>query len=484
LFDGVYFAIELIEATINQKCCQQPAKKTSGMQTIQDAQRALQSGATSARALTERCLAAVKSEGGEGPRTFLKVNEAAALARADEIDALRRRGAELPPFAGIPISIKDLFDVQGEVTTAGSVVLKNAAPASADAAAVARLRAAGFIMIGRTNMTEFAYSGVGLNPHYGTPKNPYERSRGRIPGGSSSGAAISVTDGMAFAGLGTDTGGSCRIPAALTGLVGWKPTAERVSCEGVLPLSPSLDSVGWLARSVSCCAILDAVVAGNGSLAEPARASLRGRRFAVPQTLVFDDIEPEVEKAFERALTRLSQEGSNIVPIAFKELGELAGVNAKGGFAAAESYAWHRGSIETRGKQYDPRVRARILRGAEQNDADYRELVEARRRLIDSVSLWIKDFDAILLPATPIIAPTFNEVVAEHNFTRLNLFLLRNTTIANFFDLCAISLPCHAHGEAPVGLMMMTAHGNDQRLFALAAAVEHILAYKHFVNSP
>jgi aspartyl-tRNA(Asn)/glutamyl-tRNA(Gln) amidotransferase subunit A len=476
LFDGVYFAIKLIKVTINQKGCQQPAKKTSGMQTIRDAQCALLSGATSARALTERCLAAVKSEGGEGPRTFLKVNEATALARADEIDALRRRGAELPPFAGIPISIKDLYDVQGEVTTAGSVVLKNEAPAKADAAAVARLRAAGFIIIGRTNMTEFAYSGAGLNPHYGTPKNPYERSRGRIPGGSSSGAAISVTDGMAFAGLGTDTGGSCRIPAALTGLVGWKPTAERVSCEGVLPLSPSLDSVGWLARSVSCCAMLDAVVAGNTSPIEVARTSLRGRRFAIPQTLVFEDIEPAVAKAFERALTRLSQEGLIITPIPFKELGSLAGINAKGGFAAAESYAWHRELIKTRGEQYDPHVRARILRGAEQSAADYTELVQARRRLTDNVSLWIRDFDAILLPTTPIIAPTFDEITADRDFTRLNLLLLRNPTIANFFNLCAISLPCHAADEAPVGLMMITAHGHDEKLLTVAAEAERAFA--------
>src|ERR1019366_577298 len=264
----------------------------------------LAAGRSSSRALVRACLARIDDARGEGGRTFLYVDRAAALARAEAVDALRARGVTVPPYAGIPISIKDLFDITGQVTRAGSIVLAERAPATMDAVSVERLRHAGFVLICRTNMTEFAFSGVGLNPHYGTPLNPWERSRGRIPGGSSSGAAISVTDGMAFAGLGTDTGGSCRIPAALTGLVGWKPTAERVSCEGVLPLSPSLDSVGWLARSVSCCAILDAVVAGNGSLAEPARASLRGRRFAVPQTLVFDDIEPEVEKTFERALTR------------------------------------------------------------------------------------------------------------------------------------------------------------------------------------
>jgi len=445
------------------------------VQTIQEAQRALQSGATNARSLTERCLAAAKSEGGEGLRTFLRLNEATALARADEIDALRRRSAELPPYAGIRISIKDLFDAQGEVTTAGSVVLKSAAPAKTDAPAVTRLRAAGFIIIGRTNMTEFAYSGVGLNPHYGTPKNPYERSRGRIPGGSSSGAAISVADGMAFAGLGTDTGGSCRIPAALTGLVGWKSTAARVPREGVLPLSPTLDSIGWLTRSVSCCAILDAVVAGNKPAVSLKRASLRSFRFAVPQTLVFEDIEPTVATAFEHALKRLSEAGATINPIAFKELHELSEINSKGGFAAAESYAWHRRLIETHGEQYDPRVRVRILRGAAQTTADYTELVQARRRLIDDVSSWIYDFDAILLPTTPIIAPTFDEVATDHDYTRLNLLLLRNPSIANFLDLCAVSLPCHEPDKAPVGLMMITARGHDEHLLTVATEAERAL---------
>lgn len=454
------------------------------MQTIGSAQRALKNGATSARALSEQCLAAIARPEGEGRRTFLKVYDVAALTRADEIDTLRKRGVELPAFAGIPVSIKDLFDVRGEVTTAGSVVLGSAAPAQTDAKVVARLRAAGFIIIGRTNMTEFAYSGVGLNPHYGTPSNPYQRSRGRIPGGSSSGAAISVTDGMAFAGLGTDTGGSCRIPAALTGLVGWKPTAARVPCDGVVPLSPSLDSVGWLTRSVSCCGILDAVVAGIQPPAELAGTSLRGLRFAVPQTLVFDDVEPAVARAFERALMRLSEGGATISPAAFNELGELSEVNAKGGFTAAESYAWHRSLIDTQGEQYDPRVRARIMRGAAQTAADYIKLVQARRRLINSVSSWIEDFDAVLLPTTPIIAPTFEDVASDSEFGRINLLLLRNPTIANFFDLCAISLPCHMPGDAPVGLMMMAASRRDEQLLMIAAAVETIVAPQYFVNLP
>ena len=178
------------------------------------------SGRTSSREQVEACLARATLPDGEGRRTFLKLAGEPARAAADSFDKMRKLGASPGPFAGIPVSVKDLFDVAGDVTTAGSVVLQDADPATEDAVAVARLRAAGFIILGRKNMTEFAFSGLGINPHYDTPRNPWERAAERIPGGSSSGAAISVTDGMAFGALGTDTGGSCRIPAALCGIVG------------------------------------------------------------------------------------------------------------------------------------------------------------------------------------------------------------------------------------------------------------------------
>src|SRR6266404_4067777 len=218
-------------------------------------------GGTSSRSLVEECLARIADPAGEGRRVFLKIHADTARAAADAYDALRRHGAAPSLFAGIPISVKDLFDVAGDVTTAGSVALRHAPPATRDATAITRLRAAGFIPIGRTNMTEFAFSGLGINPHYDTPRNPYDRKTGRIPGGSSSGAAVSVTDSMAFGAVGTDTGGSCRIPAALCGLVSFKPTAKRIPLGGVLPLSSSLDSIGPLAASVVCCAALDAVLA-------------------------------------------------------------------------------------------------------------------------------------------------------------------------------------------------------------------------------
>jgi aspartyl-tRNA(Asn)/glutamyl-tRNA(Gln) amidotransferase subunit A len=227
------------------------------MNTIAEAAAALASGRTTSRALVETALDRIADPAGEGARTFVRTYPTQARASADAIDALRRANRAPSPFAGIPVSLKDLLDVAGEPTPAGSVVLADAPLATAHAPVVQRLLAAGLIPVGRTNMTEFAFSGVGINPHYGTPRSPYGRQAdgsGRVPGGSSSGAAVSVSDHMAFAAIGTDTGGSCRIPAAFCGVVGYKPTQRRVPRDGVLPLSTTLDSIGPLARTVACCA--------------------------------------------------------------------------------------------------------------------------------------------------------------------------------------------------------------------------------------
>src|ERR1700746_2926102 len=264
----------------------------------------LEAGRTSARKLVEECIARIADPGGEGQRTFIHVDRDAALDAADAMDALRRAKAAPSRFAGIPISIKDLFDIRGQVTRAGSRALEDSAPAEADAPVVARLRQAGFIVIGRINMTEFAYSGIGINPHYGTPKGAWNRAEGHVPGGSSSGAAVSVLDGMAHGALGTDTGGSCRIPAAFNGIVGYKPTQRRVPLDGAVPLSFSLDSFGPLANSVSCSAILDAVLADETVTPLQPR-SIKGMRLAVPTTVALDELEDEVAATFERALETL-----------------------------------------------------------------------------------------------------------------------------------------------------------------------------------
>src|SRR4051812_9190209 len=271
----------------------------------------LANGRTSARKLVEECLAKIADPAGEGQRTFIRVDKVAALDAADAMDRLRKANAAPSGYAGIPVSIKDLFDIKGQVTRAGSRALDDSPPAEADAPVVARLRATGFVVMGRTNMTEFAYSGIGINPHYGTPKSAWQRSVGHVPGGSSSGAAVSIADGMAYGALGTDTGGSRRIPGAFKGIVGYKPTQPRVPLDGGVPLSFSLDSFGPLANSVACCAALDAVLANEPAPPLQPRP-IKGMRLAVPTTVALDDLDDAVAKTFDRALQTLSKAGALI----------------------------------------------------------------------------------------------------------------------------------------------------------------------------
>lgn len=439
----------------------------------------LASGRVSSRALVESCLGRIAAPMGEGPRTFLKVHTDQALATADFHDHMRRRGAAPGAFAGIPISVKDLFDVAGDTTTAGSIVLRGAAPAQRDATAVARLKAAGFVVIGRTNMTEFAFSGLGVNPHYGTPLNPWERSKRRIPGGSSSGAAVSITDCMAFGALGTDTGGSCRIPAAMCGIVGFKPTASRVPSTGAYPLSATLDSIGPLASSVSCCAILDAVLTGepDGAATQwgPGSSGLtvNGLRLGVLTSYVVEGMEPAVAAAFERTLRALSTAGAHISDLTLSELSELPEINGKGGFTAAEAFAVHRERLATDVSRYDPRVSSRIVRGREQDAADYIDLRRRRANFIERVAARLAPFDAILMPTIPITAPALSELASDEAYVRINALVLRNPSLVNFLDGCAVSIPCQEEGSAPVGLTLFGLRNADRRLLAIAAAVEN-----------
>ncbi|MGA2292597.1 amidase [Bradyrhizobium sp.] len=434
----------------------------------------LDSGRTSARKLVDACLAAIKNPAGEGARAFIHVGAEAAIEAAEAMDRLREVKAAPSPFAGIPVSIKDLFDIKGQVTRAGSRALDDSPPAEADAPAVARLRRAGFVVIGRTNMTEFAYSGIGINPHYGTPKGKWQRGVGHVPGGSSSGAAVSVADDMAHGALGTDTGGSCRIPAAYNGIVGFKPTQRRVPRDGAVPLSFSLDSIGPLARSVGCCAILDAVLAGEAVIPLQPRP-IGDMRLAVPTTIVLDEIEDEVARSFERALERLSRQGALIERIAVPEFLDVGVMNTKGGFAAAESYAWHRYLMVSHGDVYDPRVFIRILRGETISAADYIDLLEARKSLIARATLRLSPYDALVLPTTANTPPRIADLGDDKAFTKANLLSLRNCAMINMIDGCAISLPCHREGDVPVGLMLAGSGGSDRRILELAAAIEDVI---------
>lgn len=449
------------------------------MPTLAQAALTLQSGHETAQSLVDAALARAQDPAGEGARVYTEIHADAARAAAQASDLLRARGLARSPLEGLPISVKDLFDIAGRNTRAGSVVLAEAPPATRTALVVERLQAAGAIVIGRTNMTEFAYSGLGINPHYGTPLNAWDRATGRIPGGSSSGAAVSVTDGMALAGIGSDTGGSVRIPAALGGLTGFKPTARRVPMDGVLPLSAHLDSLGPIAPSVACCALLDAVMAGESWEDLPQALPLAGLRLAVPTTKVLDGMDVTVGRVFERACATLRQAGAQVTEIALSELAEVADINAKGGFTAAEAWAWHRGLIARAEDRYDPRVVSRIRRGSEQSAADFIDLLAARKQWIARVTARIASYDALLMPTVPVVAPPLAELVRdEAAYFHFNALMLRNPTFINFLDGCAISVPAHTPGEAPVGLMLAAAGGRDRQVLGLGSAVEACLAVK------
>jgi aspartyl-tRNA(Asn)/glutamyl-tRNA(Gln) amidotransferase subunit A len=423
----------------------------------------------------EACLSRIHAPDGEGRRTYIRLFEAQARVAASVWDTLSEAGAPLPALAGMPISVKDLFDVAGSTTTAGSVALKDAPAAACDAPVIARLRAAGAIIVGTTNMTEFAMGGLGLNPHYGTPRNPFDRRAGRIPGGSSSGAAISVTDGMAAAAIGSDTAGSVRMPSALCGLVGFKPTARRIPIAGTIPLAATIDSIGPLAPSVAECARIDAVMA-NEPPDVPDPMPLAGLRFAVPKTLVFDDIEPAVADAFARALSTLSKRGVHVVEIPFAELSAVEQASARGSFSVIEGHAYHRDLLERKRELFDPIIASRFSAGAKVSAADYIALRNARADLIERTRPVTRPFDAVLMPTVPIVAPKISDLESdETRYLGANRLMIRNPGLVNFLDRCALTLPAHEPGTAPVGLTLMGETLADRRILAIGLSVEAAL---------
>ncbi|SDC01327.1 aspartyl-tRNA(Asn)/glutamyl-tRNA(Gln) amidotransferase subunit A [Cupriavidus sp. YR651] len=433
---------------------------------------ALRAGTTCRTDLIAQAAAAAASPAGNAVFLHPTFDAASQVARA--ADAAARAGKPLHPLAGLPVSIKDLFDMAGEVTRAGSAARHDAVPAAADATVVARLRDAGAALVGRTNMTEFAFSGVGINPHFGTPVNPCDTAVARIPGGSSSGAAVSVAIGAAVAGLGSDTGGSIRIPAALCGITGFKPTARRVPLAGAFPLSYTLDTACAMARTLSDCIAVDSVIADAPVI--PRVTAAGAIRLAIPRQLLLDDLDDVVARAFDRAIGRLSAAGVRIEHMDLPELNELAGLNAAGGFSAPEAYAHHRALMATHRDQYDPRVLARIERGAAMSAADYIALHRARLDWIARMEARLASFDAVACPTVPMVAPAIAPLVGDDAlFFRTNGLLLRNTSAFNFLDGCSVSMPCHAPGELPVGLMLSHGPMRDAQLLGTALALETIV---------
>ncbi|HEV8406302.1 MAG TPA: amidase [Sphingomicrobium sp.] len=424
-----------------------------------------------ARERLERALARIRDPHGEGQRTFLSLYPQDAYEAADAADRRSRGGIALGPFDGAIVSIKDLFDVAGEPTRAGSIALADAPPAERDATIVKRLRKAGAIIVGKTNMSEFAFTGVGANPHYGTPGNPADRTR--VPGGSSSGAAVSVADEMCEIAIGTDTGGSTRIPAALCGVVGYKPTKSRIPTTGVFPLSPTLDSIGPLAKSVRACATADSILAGEQTWdLEP--AALKGLRLGIPKGLPLDDLDSVVAMRFEAFVKRLGRVGVRLSDMQLSILGDMTQVQSAATIATVEAYHIHRERIAARGADYDPIVRSRIETGSAVSAAAYGRMLKDRSNLVGAMDLLLAEVDALILPTTPIVAPTMAEVASPRGFNACNRLLLRNSAIANFFDLCAISLPMPDPTGLPAGLMLFARRGQDRRLFEIAASIEDL----------
>lgn len=444
--------------------------------------RRLQTGGSSASAEMERCIAIAESP--DCAQVFVRTLFDTARA------AGAQPGVASTPLAGLAVSVKDLFDVHGQPTPAGSTVLSDAPAAVADSPAVARLRAAGASLIGRTHMVEFAFSGVGTNPHFDTPAAFDARSGAlpgpaRVPGGSSSGAGVSVATGAAFIGLGSDTGGSIRIPAALNGVVGFKNTARLVPTSGAVPLSTTLDTACAITRSVRDAIVVHEILAARRVTRSP--APLSAWRLAVPSTLFLDQLDATVAQAFERSLQQLRSAGARIEHIPLSETAQIGALQRNGSFAAAEAYAWHRPWLASHAAHYDPRVRGRIEGGAAMSAADYIELRHARRDWIARMEHALQGFDALLSPTVPLIAPTIDSVAPARGddaaqdaardaaFGRANALLLRNTSVVNLLDGCALSLPCHTSGEFPVGLMVWHAALHDDAVLNVGLKIEQLL---------
>jgi aspartyl-tRNA(Asn)/glutamyl-tRNA(Gln) amidotransferase subunit A len=423
------------------------------------------------RDLIEEALSRIGDTNGEGKRAFLKVYSDTARIEADFSDRLRRAGIRRSPVDGLPVSLKDLFDVSGDVTRAASNIRADAAPAERDAAAVARLRAAGAVIIGRTHMVEFAFGGVGLNAHFETPRNPWDRGTGRIPGGSTSGGAVAQADGMCVMALGSDTRGSVRQPAALCGVAGFKPTTRRVPREGAFPLSYTLDSVGPLANSVACCATYDAILAGERPDPSPLIPA-KGLRLLLPISSALEDLDSEVAKSFEASVLSLRKAGAFVREVPVPAFDRQSEYFKGGGLAGAEAYHVHQPYLH-RLSDYDPRVGKRIILGKEMSAAEYVGIARLRDSFISEIERVAAPFDAIIMPTTPCIAPTIAETErSDEDYFRWNFRIMRNTGLINFLDGCAATVPCHEPGNAPVGFMVCGIAGTDRHTLAVAAGIE------------
>ena len=445
--------------------------------TIRQLVNSFASNKLSCAAVVSAALAA--AERAEG--VFTRINHA-VLEQAVHIDRARANGQPLPALAGVPLTLKDLFNVRGQQTLAGSKVLKDEAPVEkTDAVVVGHLRNAGALFLGRANMSEFAFSGMGLNPHYGNPKSVWDRATGRLPGGSSSGGAVSVADGLVAATIGSDTAGSCRVPAAFNGIVGVKPTYGRISLRGVYPLSPTSDAPGPLANDLDGCFILDHIMMGRlkhgEPLPTPAHRAPNSLRLLVPESIVMAGLDEEVAAAFARSLRRLEGAGIAIDHGPVPALEGCVDMFRTRAVAVFESWQDHRERLQRRGDEYDPFVRQRMSKGRHVNAAAREKIYREKAALVAAFhqQFGAAGNHALLYPTVQCVPPAIAETDDPEQMPALNMRCLRNTATVNFFDGCAVTLPCHAPGKAPVGLMLAAGNGEDQSLYEIATTVEQIL---------
>lgn len=396
-------------------------------------------------------------------RIFTRFDAARVMRAAKTLD--RDPARQQGPLAGLTVSIKDLFDEAGEITTAASIYLADRAPAEADAAAVARLKSAGAIPFGRTTMSEFAYSGVGLNPHFGTPGNSHDPSR--IPGGSTSGGALSVALGLADVALGSDTGGSVRIPAAFNGLAGFKPTQMKVPLDGAFPLSQSYDSVGPLARDIRTCAGVHAVLSGEIPPAFPRRKT-NGLRIGVVRTVLTEGLDEQVAANFASVLQALADNGVELVDVDMPAVAKAGAINRV--IVGSEAHRVHADHLDALEKVGDPRVLKRIMTAADFSPGEKEQARVERSAAQAAFVRLAADFDAFIAPTIPIVPPLIAEV--EVDYDRLNALVLRNPSTVNFLDGCAATIPMHAAGSLPTGLMVFGPGGADWDILAIAQCFE------------
>lgn len=421
----------------------------------------------------EAALARIAAPELEGAKVFTEVFVDTARREAEESDRRFLTGQVLGPLDGRLVSVKALFDIAGKVTSAGSAILRTLPAAVEDAVVVTRLRAAGAIIIGKTQMTEFAFSALGTNPHDGTPGNPHDRAR--VPGGSSSGAVVSVMDCMAEIAIGSDTGGSLRIPAALSGAVGFKPTSGRIPTQGAFSLSSTLDTIGPIATNVADCAIADRILAGEDGLGHwPAeRASFR---LIVARGRLFEGCEPDVRRAFEDAIVQIRCAGKTVEDGSLDPfLDDLAAIDSIGTFPSIEVGATLRDLGFSSLEDVDPKTSARIEAGASILAVDYVSMARRRQAAVQAFERIMDEGDVFILPTTPIMAPLLSSVEESAAFHAANGLILRNPRIANLLDCPSISLPI-PRTRLPVGLMLIGRRKSDRRLLQIAQSVEAALA--------